>query len=92
MATKHNHSSGAALPLEGGGVATVQTKFEQDVTIDPVTGKPRSEVTDLTAELVVLDRGTKRHVVSIIPFRDGSGVEIRVDDQHHKEISWRPAS
>lgn len=92
MSTNHNHSSGAALPLSDGGVATVQTKFSQDVAIDPVSGKPRSEVTALRAELVVLDRGTTRHVVEVLPFLDGSGVEIRVDGQHYKEISWRAAS
>ena len=91
MATKHTHSSGAALPLTGGGVAVAETSFSQDVSVDPVTGKPRSEVTALTSKLIVLDAEGTRHVVEIIPFKDGVGVEIHVDQLYNHTIKWRKA-
>lgn len=89
MATKHNHSSGAILPLTDGGTAHARTLYEQDISVDPVTGKPISAVTSLQPELIVLDGNLDRHIVSIVPFRDGSGAEIHVDNRHSHTIKWR---
>lgn len=90
MATEHNHSSGAVLPLTDGGIAVAQTKFAQEISIDPVTGKPVNEVTSLLPQLVVLEgENHKRHVATLVPFKDGSGFELHVDNRHVHTVKWR---
>lgn len=85
---KQTHSSGLALPLKGGGVAVVQSRYEQLASVDPVTAKPVTEVTSLVAQLIVLDAEGTRHIVEIVPFKDGSGVEIHLDDRFRSNILW----
>lgn len=97
MPTKHTHSSGAVLRLSDGSTAHSVTDFEQEISVDPVTGKPYSEVSALSARLILLGEDGIRREVRLIPLEDGSGVEVRTVtpggkhalDSHHTTIQFR---
>lgn len=93
MSTSHVHSSGAVLPLSDGGIAAAQTRYEQDILIDEVTGKPVNAVTKLHPQLVVLEgENRRRHVATLVPHPDGSGFTLYVDDKLVHTHGWRPTA
>ena len=77
MPSKHTISAGAVLSFPSGATAHAQTKFEQEISIDPVTGRPINAVTSLVQQLIVLDENMNQHIVSVTPLEAGNGVEVR---------------
>jgi len=72
MSTKHSHSSGAILTLEDGSTVHSVTHFEQEISVDLITGKPLNAVTSLSAELIVLAPDGTRRRTKLVPMPDGT--------------------
>lgn len=89
MGTKHSITAGAVLTLENGSTAHAQTKFEQDVSIHPETGKPLNTVTSLEQQVIVLDEKGKRHIASLVPLEDGSGIMVLFQGRNVYKLLWR---